>query len=90
MQVWLTVSCYRIILMSKVAKKLFPTTHTLPHLSETSAGEVLYIISFFVGLILWGFSIVWFIVAVMMVATSGRFPFNMGWWGFIFPVGMGY
>jgi tellurite resistance protein TehA-like permease len=30
---------------------------------------------------------VWFIVAVMMIATSGGFPFNMGWWGFIFPVG---
>ena len=40
-----------------------------------------------VGLILWGFAIVWFIVAVIMIAVSGGFPFNMGWWGFIFPVG---
>ncbi|KIY01589.1 uncharacterized protein Z520_03141 [Fonsecaea multimorphosa CBS 102226] len=84
----LSLSGFSIIVLSKVAKHLFLTTHTLPHLSETSPGEVLYIISFFVGLILWGFSIVWFIVAVMMVATSGRFPFNMGWWGFIFPVGV--
>jgi len=37
---------------------------------------------------MWGFSIVWFFVAVAMIATSGGFPFNMGWWGFIFPVGM--
>ncbi|OAP65281.1 hypothetical protein AYL99_01253 [Fonsecaea erecta] len=84
----LSLSGFSIIVLSKVAKHLFLTTHTLPHLSKTSAGEVLYIVSFFVGLILWGFSIVWFIVAVMMVATSGRFPFNMGWWGFIFPVGV--
>lgn len=40
-----------------------------------------------VGLILWGFALVWFVVALIMIATSGRFPFNMGWWGFIFPVG---
>jgi tellurite resistance protein TehA-like permease len=26
-------------------------------------------------------------VAIVMIATSGGFPFNMGWWGFIFPVG---
>ena len=39
------------------------------------------------GLILWGFAIVWFVVAVIMMAISGGFPFNMGWWGFIFPVG---
>jgi tellurite resistance protein TehA-like permease len=46
-----------------------------------------YVIGFLIGLILWGFAIVWFIVAVVMIATSGGFPFNMGWWGFIFPVG---
>jgi tellurite resistance protein TehA-like permease len=39
------------------------------------------------GLILWGFAIVWFVVAVFMLAISGGFPFNMGWWGFIFPIG---
>jgi Voltage-dependent anion channel len=48
---------------------------------------VFYIAGFLVGIILWGFAIVWFIVAVIMIATSGGFPFNMGWWGFIFPVG---
>lgn len=41
----------------------------------------------FVGIILWGFAIVWLVVAVVMMAKSGGFPFNMGWWGFIFPIG---
>jgi tellurite resistance protein TehA-like permease len=45
-----------------------------------------YVVGFLIGLILWGFAIVWFIVAVV-IATSGGFLFNMGWWGFIFPVG---
>ena len=40
-----------------------------------------------VGLALWGFALVWFVVAVIMIVVSGGFPFNMGWWGFIFPVG---
>lgn len=66
---------------------LFPETHALPHVVHIPAGEVFYTVGILVGLILWGFAIVWFIVAIMMIATSGGFPFNMGWWGFIFPVG---
>jgi tellurite resistance protein TehA-like permease len=77
----------RIITLSKVADRLFTATHALPRVTHISAGEALYTVSFIVGLILWGFSIVWFVVAGMMVATAGGFPFNMGWWGFIFPVG---
>jgi len=74
-----------ILILGKLAKRLFPITHSLP--SVAGAGDVFYVIGFLVGLILWGFAIVWFIVAVVMIATSGGFPFNMGWWGFIFPVG---
>jgi len=80
-----TLNCHSIIVLGKLAKRLFPATHTLPHVAH--AGDVFYIVGFIVGLILWGFAIVWFIVAVIMIATSGGFPFNMGWWGFIFPVG---
>ena len=49
-------------------------------------GEIFYVVGILVGLILWGFAIVWFVVAVVMIALARRFPFNMGWWGFIFPV----
>jgi tellurite resistance protein TehA-like permease len=51
------------------------------------AGETFYLIGLLLGVILWGFALIWFIVAIIMIATSGRFPFNMGWSGFIFPVG---
>ena len=74
-----------IIVLGKLSRSLFPVTHTLPKFA--GAGDVFYAVGFLVGLILWGFSIVWFFVAVVMIATSGGFPFNMGWWGFIFPVG---
>jgi tellurite resistance protein TehA-like permease len=74
-----------IISLGKVAKQLFPVTHSLPHVAH--AGDVFYIIGVAVGLILWGFAIVWFVVAVFMIVLARRFPFNMGWWGFIFPVG---
>lgn len=39
------------------------------------------------GILLWGFAVVWFIIATIMIVTAYPFPFNMGWWGFIFPVG---
>ena len=67
---------------------LFPATHALPHVMN--AGDVFYTVGVMMGLILWGFAIVWFVVAVMMISLSGRFPFNMGWWGFIFPIGEYY
>ena len=64
---------------------MFATIDTLPHVAR--AGDVFYLIGVGVGIILWGFANVWFIVAVMMIATAGGFPFNMRWSGFIFPVG---
>lgn len=79
-------TCHSIIVLGKLAKHLFPATHTLPHVPN--AGDVFYIVGVMLGIILWGFAIVWFIVAVIMIATTGGFPFNMGWWGFIFPVGV--
>jgi Voltage-dependent anion channel len=80
-----TLNCYSIIELGRLAKNIFPATQTLPHVAH--AGDAFYIVGFLVGLILWGFAIVWFIIAVIMITISGGFPFNMGWWGFIFPVG---
>lgn len=39
-----------------------------------------------VGILLWGFALIWFVIAIVMIAMNYPFPFNMGWWGFIFPV----
>jgi tellurite resistance protein TehA-like permease len=76
---------YRIIALGKVARHLFPLTGTIPY--DTNAGDVFYLVSLMVGILLWGFALVWFVVAIIMIATAYPFPFNMGWWGFIFPIG---
>jgi tellurite resistance protein TehA-like permease len=76
---------YRIIALGKVARHVFPLTGTIPHVAN--AGDIFYLVSLMVGILLWGFALVWFIVAMIMIATAYPFPFNMGWWGFIFPVG---
>ena len=75
----------RIISLGKLSRRLFTATHAIPH--AANAGEVFYVVGIMLGIILWGFAILWFIVPLMMMAVSGKFPFNMGWWGFIFPVG---
>ncbi|KAI9812895.1 MAG: Plasma membrane sulfite pump involved in sulfite metabolism [Pycnora praestabilis] len=51
------------------------------------AGPILYVLGFITALILWGFGLVWFFFALASI-TRSRFPFNMGWWGFTFPIGV--
>jgi tellurite resistance protein TehA-like permease len=50
---------------------------------------VLHGVGVFVGLIMWGYAILWIVFAVVKIAF--RFPkitFSMAWWGFTFPLGM--
>lgn len=75
----------RIITFGKVAQRLFPSSQALPH--TVNAGEAFYAVGIMAGIILWGSAFIWFAVAVVMLSVSGPFPFNMGWWGFIFPIG---
>jgi tellurite resistance protein TehA-like permease len=49
---------------------------------------MLYVFGFIVSLIMWGFSLVWLFFAVAMIYKCRKFPFNMGWWGFTFPLGL--
>ncbi|KPI46073.1 Sulfite efflux pump SSU1 [Cyphellophora attinorum] len=78
---------FSLITLSKVAQELFLEVHAFPH-SSPEAGSIITSVSILLGLLFWGFALVWFVIAVMMLAVSGGFPFNMGWWGFIFPVGV--
>lgn len=41
------------------------------------------------GLILWGFGVWWLpMIASLLCTQWGSLPFNMGWWAFIFPMGI--
>lgn len=43
----------------------------------------------YAGLILWGFGVWWLLMTASLLGTHwGRLPFNMGWWAFIFPMGI--
>jgi tellurite resistance protein TehA-like permease len=74
---------YGILQLGKAAAKVFPETKVL----HPMAGEILYVLGWMIAIILWGFGLVWLFFAVASIARS-KFPFNMGWWGFTFPIGV--
>lgn len=42
-----------------------------------------------IGLVMWGYAIVWLVFAVITVAFKfPRLHFSMAWWGFTFPLGI--
>jgi tellurite resistance protein TehA-like permease len=77
---------FGIMQLGKDAMNLFPKTHTLAPVEET-AGVILYVVGFGLALIFWGFGLIWLFFALSSI-TRSKFPFNMGWWGFTFPLGV--
>jgi len=74
---------YAALKLGIQASKTFPETNTL----HPMAGEVLYVLGWMTAITLWGFGLVWLFFAVASISRS-KFPFNMGWWGFTFPIGV--
>lgn len=74
---------YGIMQLGIQAAKRFPETGTLHAMS----GEIMYALGWAIAMIMWGFGLVWLIFAVASI-TRSKFPFNMGWWGFTFPLGV--
>lgn len=72
--------------LGMVAMEIFPKTGTLSQ-TKTQAGDTLYVLGLLVAMVLWGFGLVWLFFAGASISRS-RFPFNMGWWGFTFPLGV--
>ncbi|EMD65023.1 hypothetical protein COCSADRAFT_160012 [Bipolaris sorokiniana ND90Pr] len=65
------------------ASKIFPRTQTL----HPMAGDILYVLGWIAALVLWGFGLIWLFFAVASISRS-KFPCNLGWWGFTFPIGV--
>ncbi|PKY08646.1 C4-dicarboxylate transporter/malic acid transport protein [Aspergillus campestris IBT 28561] len=76
---------FSIMQLGKQAMRLFPVTNSVP--AQVPAGPILYVLGFVLGLIMWGFALVWLFFALASI-TRSKFPFNMGWWGFTFPLGV--
>lgn len=78
---------FAILNLGTQAKRVFPLTETLDPL----AGEIAYVMGFFVALVMWSWALLWLCFAVgtlIKTALGPGIPFNMGWWGFTFPLGV--
>lgn len=76
---------FAIMNLGKQAMVVFPLTNTLP--LAPLAGQIAYSLGLFIGLVMWGFGLVWLFLAIATLSRT-RFPFNIGWWGFTFPLGV--
>lgn len=47
-----------------------------------------YVLGVFISLAMWSFGLIWLVFALATILYSSPFPFNMGWWGFTFPLGV--
>ncbi|KAM0200859.1 hypothetical protein ACHAPI_002525 [Fusarium lateritium] len=71
--------------LGKVSLHLIPKTNAFGEASER-AGEVLHVLGVFTALVMYGFALIWLSFALISIATT-RPTFNMGFWGFTFPLG---
>ncbi|SEI24746.1 TDT family transporter [Pseudomonas asplenii] len=57
----------------------------LPGVGEIASG-----LGLVAGIILWGFGLWWMLMALLITLRylRGGIPFNLGWWGFTFPLGV--
>ena len=77
---------YSILYLGKVSRQVFPLVHFFDDLQV--AGDVAYVLGIFTSLIMWSFGLIWFAFAIATIYQCRPFAFNMGWWGFTFPLGV--
>ena len=73
-----------LILLGADAGQIFPAAG-LPGI-----GEVAFGIGVIGGFMLWGYGLWWFMIALLNTRhyLQRGMPFNLGWWGFTFPIGV--
>ncbi|KAK4861847.1 hypothetical protein LT330_003882 [Penicillium expansum] len=64
---------FGILTIGKVARVLLQDSQFL----DPIAGQMAYVLGVFISLLMWSFGLI-----------CSPFPFNMGWWGFTFPLGV--
>jgi tellurite resistance protein TehA-like permease len=77
---------YSITYLGSVSRRIFPETEFFSDIPV--AGDMFFILGVFIALIMWAFGITWLCFAMASIYKSRPFPFNMGWWGFTFPLGV--
>ncbi|MHC8306539.1 TDT family transporter [Pseudomonas sp. PB3P13] len=73
-----------MLLLGADAPAIF-AANGLPGIGEMAAG-----LGLIGGILLWGFGLWWMLIALLITLRylRGGIPFNLGWWGFIFPLGV--
>ena len=73
-----------MLLLGSDAPAIF-AANGLPGIGEIAAG-----LGLIAGITLWGFGLWWMLMALLITARYLRdgIPFNLGWWGFTFPLGV--
>ncbi|MHC8325749.1 TDT family transporter [Pseudomonas sp. LB1P83] len=73
-----------MLLLGADAPAIF-AANGLPGIGEIAAG-----LGLVAGITLWGFGFWWMLMAVLITVRYLRdgIPFNLGWWGFTFPLGV--
>ncbi|RON49650.1 TDT family transporter [Pseudomonas frederiksbergensis] len=73
-----------MLLLGADAPTIF-AANGLPGIGEIAAG-----LGLVAGITLWGFGLWWMLIAVLITVRYLRagIPFNLGWWGFTFPLGV--
>jgi tellurite resistance protein TehA-like permease len=77
---------YSITYLGSVCRVVFPQTDFFAEIPV--AGDIFFVLGIFIALIMWAFGITWLCFALASIYKSRPFPFNMGWWGFTFPLGV--
>ncbi|MGE8187697.1 TDT family transporter [Pseudomonas sp. NPDC086278] len=73
-----------MLLLGADAPAIF-AANGMPGIGEIAAG-----LGLVAGITLWGFGLWWMLIAVLITVRYLRvgIPFNLGWWGFTFPLGV--
>lgn len=81
--------------MGRVALDIFPQTGAwgtaIVKVDPALIGQIFYATGILIALLMWGAGFVWLVLAlatIIRMKFKGGFPFNMGWWGFTFPLGV--
>ncbi|KAF3006630.1 hypothetical protein E8E13_007719 [Curvularia kusanoi] len=77
---------YAITYLGSVARRVFKQTDFFSDVPV--AGDIFFVVGTFLALIMWAFGLTWLCFALASIYKSRPFPFNMGWWGFTFPLGV--
>ncbi|KAF5005544.1 hypothetical protein FDECE_8037 [Fusarium decemcellulare] len=76
---------FGIMQLGKETMRIAKATNFVP--DAAICGQIFYVAGVLVAFVMWGFGLVWLFFALASISRN-RFPFNLGWWGFTFPLGV--